>query len=289
MNSQDTTKTTSKITKIFGTADRVIIKGTHVDLVDFKFGRNPVDSADINIQGQAYLLGVMDKYPELETATVHFLLPRRDEVLTHDYTREDMEEVRLRVMIVIERATAEAVALNPNTEGCRFCSNRISCPALTDKLLPLAKKYVAESEDFEMEFLDKYDPAKIQDPFVLGKMKNVAQVLDKWSDAVGKQALKIAVEEGEQIPGYDVYYRKPTQSIPLGEAVNALVDHLSEEEILEACTTSLRVLCKIAADKAERGKKGHARADVEAALLKEGVIEDAEELPQTPYLRKNRK
>ena len=186
----------------------MIIKGTHVDLIDFKFGRNPIDDADINIQGQAYLLGVMDKYPELETATVHFLLPRRDEVLKHDYVREDMKKVRLRLMIVIELATQNPVVLNPNTEGCGYCANRLSCPALHDKLLPLAKKYLAESEDFELEFLDKYDPAKIDDPYILSKMKNVAQVLDKWSSAVGKQALKMAVEEGEQIPGYDLFYRK---------------------------------------------------------------------------------
>jgi hypothetical protein len=153
----------------------------------------------------------------------------------------------------------------------------------------LAKKYMAESEDFELEFLDKYDPAKVDDPYTISKMKNVAAVLDRWSSAVSKQALKLAVEEGEQIPGYDVFYRKPTQSIPLGEAVNALVDHMDEDEILEACSTSLRVLGKIAAEKADRGNKARARADVEAALLREGVIKDTEDLPPSPYLRKNKK
>ena len=192
-------------------------------------------------------------------------------------------------MIVIERATAEAVALNPNTEGCRFCSNRIGCPALTDKLLPLAKKYLAASEDFELEFLDKYDPAKVDDPFTLSKMKNVASVLDRWSDAVGKQALKVAVEDGEEIPGYNLYYRKLSQSVPLSEAVDALRNTLSEEEILDACTSSVRVLGKIAYDKADKGGKAQARADVEAELLKKGVIEDTDDLPHTPYLRKKNK
>ena len=280
---------TSTITTIYGTADRVIIKGTHVDLVDFKFGRNPVDDADINIQGQAYLLGVMDAWPKLETGTVHFLLPRRDEVLTHEYSRKDMETIRLRLMIVVERATAEAVALNPNTEGCRFCAKRLGCPALHAKLMPLATKYLAESEDFELEFLDKYDPAKIDDPYTMGKMKNVAQVLDRWSDAVSKQALKLAVEDGEQIPGYDLFYRKSSQSVPVGEAVDALKDQMSEQEILDACTTSIRALGKVASDKAERGRKAMARADVESALLRGGGIVDSDELPAKPYLRKTKK
>ena len=267
----------------------MILKGPHVDLVDFKFGRNPVDDADINIQGQAYLLGVMDRFPHLKTGTVHFLLPRRDEVLTHEYTREDMDKIRLRLMIVIERATAEAVALNPNTEGCRFCSNRLSCPALSDKLLPLATKYMAQSEDFELQFLETYDPAKIDDPYTMGKMKNVANVLDKWSSAVGKQALKLAVEDGEEIPGYALFFRKATQSVPLGEALDALRSQMTEEEILNACTTTLSVLGKIAYDKADKGGKARARADVEAELLKKGVIEDTDDLPHTPYLRKKNK
>ena len=267
----------------------MILKGPHVDLVDFKFGRTPVDDADINIQGQAYLLGVMDKYPHLRTGTVHFILPRRDEVLTHKYTKEDMEDIRLRLMIVIERATASAVVLNPNTEGCRFCSNRLGCPALSEKLLPVAQKYLSESEDFELAFLDKYDPAKVDDPFTVGKMKNVAQVLDRWSAAVSKQALKLATEEGEQIPGYDLFFRRATQSVSVGDAIPALSKHMGEKEILSACTTSIKVLGKIAYDKAERGKKAQARADVEAALLKQGVIEDSDDLPASPYLRKNHK
>ncbi len=281
--------TKSKIEMIFGTADRVVIKKTHVDLIDFKFGRNPVDDADINIQGQAYLLGVMDAFPKLETGAVHFLLPRRDEVMKHHYTKKDMEDIRLRLMIVIERATAEAIALNPNTEGCRYCSNRLSCPALSDKLLPLAKKYMSESEDFELDFLDKYDPAKVDDPYTIGKMKNVAGVLDKWSSAVGKQALKLAVEEGEDIPGYALFFRKATQSVSVGDAIPALSEHMGEKEILNACTTSIRALGKIAYDKAAKGGKAQARADVEAELLRKGVVEDTDDLPPSPYLRKKNK
>ena len=92
---------------IFGTVDVVIIKGDHVDVVDYKFGRGEIDDSDINIQGQAYLLGVMDKFPELQTATVHFVIPRRDEILTHDYKREDMEDIRLRINLIVEKAEAE--------------------------------------------------------------------------------------------------------------------------------------------------------------------------------------
>ena len=115
-------------TTIFGTVDRVIIKGEHVDLVDFKFGIGEIDDADMNIQGQAYLLGVMDKFPELQTATVHFIIPRRDEVLTHDYTRADMEDIRLRINMIVEKAELENAEAIPNTEGCRYCKTNYPAP-----------------------------------------------------------------------------------------------------------------------------------------------------------------
>ena len=103
--------------KIFGTVDRVIIKGTHVDLVDFKFGRGEIDDAEINIQGQAYLLGVMDKFPLLQTATVHFIIPRRDEVLTANYKRTDMEGIRLRINLIVEKAMSEGFGADPQYRG----------------------------------------------------------------------------------------------------------------------------------------------------------------------------
>jgi hypothetical protein len=180
---------------IFGTVDRVVIKGTHVDLVDFKFGRGEIDDAEINIQGQAYLLGVMDKFPELETATVHFIIPRRDEVLTAEYKRKDMEGIRLRINLIVEKAMAESAETIPNTEGCRYCKHKLSCPALSDKLLPLAKKYSQSVDDFEMTLWGSYSPEKVEDPLVLGKMLNVAQVIDRWAEAAKKQATHLAVEK----------------------------------------------------------------------------------------------
>ena len=137
---------------IFGTVDFVSIKGDHADVVDYKYGRGEVDDSDINIQGQAYLLGVMDKFPKLKTATVHFILPRRDEILTHSYKREDMEDIRLRINLIIEKAEVELEKREaiPNSEGCRYCKHKLSCPALSGKLLPLAKKYSESVTDFEM-------------------------------------------------------------------------------------------------------------------------------------------
>ena len=99
----------------------------------------------------------------------------------------------------------------------------------------------------------------------------------------------MAAEEGEDIPGYGLYFRKTAQPVPVSDAVDALSDIMDEQEIMEACSTSVRVLGKIAYDKAEKGDKAKARAAVEATLMEKKVIMDSDEIPQTPYLRKNKK
>jgi len=277
------------MSRIFGTVDRVIIRGTHVDLVDFKFGVGEIDDADVNIQGQAYLLGVMDKFPELQTATVHFIIPRRDEVLTHNYSREEMEDIRLRINLIVSRAELEDAEAIPNTEGCKYCKHKLSCPALADKMLPLAKKYSASVDDFEMSLWGSYSPAEINDPAVLSKMLNVASVVDKWQAAAKKQATKLAVEDGEEIPGYDLHYRTASLKIDDTQGAYDAVEHLlSPDEFMDACDVSLPKLAKKYAEKLGRGEKKTARGTIEQSLEESGVLPAEEDRDRSPYLRKSR-
>lgn len=275
---------------IFGTVDFVSIKGDHADVVDYKYGRGPVDDSEINIQGQAYLVGVMDKFPKLKTATVHFILPRRDEILTHSYKREDMEDIRLRINLIIEKAEVELENREaiPNSEGCRYCKHKLSCPALSDKLLPLAKKYSESVTDFEMTLWGSYSPDKVEDPMVLSRMLNVAAVVDKWQAAAKKQALKLAVEEGEEIPGYNLHYRNATAKIENGqEAYDSVSDLLSADEFMDACNVSVSKLAKAYGEKLPRGEKKTARGAIETRLEDSGVLPAEEDRERSPYLRKS--
>ena len=275
---------------IFGTVDFVSIKGDHADVVDYKYGRGEVDDSEINIQGQAYLLGVMDKFPKLKTATVHFILPRRDEILTHSYKREDMEDIRLRINLIIEKAEVELEKREaiPNSEGCRYCKHKLSCPALSDKLLPLAKKYSESVTDFEMTLWGNYSPEKVEDPMVLSRMLNVAQVVDKWQAAAKKQALKLAVEKGEEIPGYNLHYRNATTKIEdAQEAYEALEHIMNPDDFMSACTVSVSALAKKYAEKLERGTKKTARGIIELSLEEADVIASEEDRERSPYLRKS--
>lgn len=274
---------------IFGTVDRVIIRGTHVDIVDFKFGFGEIDDADINIQGQAYLLGVMDRFPQLLTAKVHFLAPRRDEVLVHEYHRDGMEDIRLRVNLLVERAESADKELTPNTEACKYCKHKLTCSALSAKMLPLAKKYSQGLDDFELTLWDSYTPSEITNPKVLGQMMNVAQVVEKWAKAAKEQAVTLAVDEGEVIPGYDLSFRNSQGKIHDSQAAFEAVEHLlSPDEFMAACTVSPAAIAKAYSAKLGRGSKKNARPEVDKALETSGVVASEEERSMTPFLRKSR-
>lgn len=289
MNSEQTedSSDSSKVTEIFGTVDVVTLKELqkHIDASDYKFGRTRVTHAKENIQGHAYMVGLFDAYPWAETVTVHFITPRLDEITRHTFKREDLEWHRLRVNVIIARATAPEPELNPRTEACRFCKNKVSCPALKDQLLPLAKKY--ESNNFAIDLLKKHSPETVEDPQILGRMLEVAPVMEAWAKAAKAKALEVARETGEEIPGYEVRYKNPATKIKDAQkAFDALGEHFGAEEFMEVCDVSIAKLAKALSDKLPRGEKKTARPTIELALMDADLIPKEDEIEKSPYLKK---
>ncbi len=278
---------------IFGTADEIILFKDRelARLVDYKFGYLAVEPADINPQSLAYAIGLIQKYDWVNIVEIYFVCPRRNEVLTHTFTKHEIEGLRERIKLILDRATAEDKQYNPTTEGCRFCGERLVCPALSDKLLPIAKKYAEKADEFEVSLLDKMDPALIDDPATIGKMKIVGMVMDRWVSAVNARALELATDEGWEIPGFDLKYRAPSVKIEDAQvAFDSVSGLMTTEEFTEACKVSLPALAKVMSKKLPRGEKKGARNMVELALLKGGAIvsDDGGEDSRTPYLSKQK-
>ena len=294
-NSNATTVSSSSSPKsIFGTADRLIWKeeSLHLDLVDFKFGYGEVDEADINIQGLAYAIGAIDIYPEAETVTIHFIIPRRDELLKHEFSRGEIDGARERVRLIIDRALSDnEELLSPNAEACKYCGVRATCKALADKVLPIAKKYAEGAEAFEISLYKDLDPSNIEDPNTLNKMMHIAAVVDNWGKAVRKESLRRAVEEGTNFPDFDLQHRRPSFSFKgeeMLEVFESLKNLLSPEEFAAACKTTLAELSKAVKSKLPRGEKMTARGQVESTLLQAGLLPEDDEQSMTPYLRRKR-
>jgi hypothetical protein len=161
----------------------------------------------------------------------------------------------------------------------------VECPALSAELLPLAKKYDDGGQAFKVMLRDELNPDLIDDPVAIGQMKHVGFLLKSWMEAVDKRALQLAVEEGKDVHGYDLAFRSPVAKVSDTQAAyEALSNMMSPEEFMGACKVTVAAIAKKVAEKKPRGEKKNARAEVEAALLMEGVMDDGGE--GNPYLRK---
>lgn len=262
-----------KVLDQYGTVDWVGINGTHADVVDYKTGRRSVPDAEINAQLWAYMLGVWDKFPKVETIEGHMLLPRRDEVSRHVFSRgADYARVKLRIETIIERAKAKEV-FNATPKGCEFCGRKGTCPALASVALHVAAtEKLTENSEGTAESLG-LDPQK---PETIAKLLTVSGIMEKWAVKVREEALRLSVYEGVEIPGYEQAQRKAARTITsaLG-AWEVLKDKMSAEDFIAAASRmSITDLEKNFAAQAARGQKGQSKQVLENHLRDAGVLKE---------------
>ena len=266
----------------FGTADLVIMSagGTAADLADFKFGRNPVADAEVNVQLQAYALGLLEMFPNLRVVRVHILLPRRDEVSCAHYTRADEARIRLRVETIIARASLPEPDLYP-TDGCLWCSRKGKCAALHNHALKITSGY-----SDELVLPDQFHASQIFDPAVMARALQVARVMEKWCESVRHHALQMRLS-GVEIPGHELRTRSGTRSITDALAAWGVVrDRVSPDRFIECCAVSLPQLEEVVAATAPRGGKAKAKRQLCESLIEVGAYGTGGE---STYLTRTRK
>jgi hypothetical protein len=267
----------------FGTCDRfVVYADNRADAIDYKTGVSAIDDAEINIQGQAYVLGLFQKFPEIEEITMYFLVPARDEASMHTYKKSDADTIRLRVSTVIERAELGGV-YNPQPGVCDYCGNQARCTALAEKALLIAKRYNTDGLPIpeSVHGSDQDDPAKVSELLTL------VPILESWASGVRKRATELAVDQGVELPGFKVVeMTKPRTITSALGAYEAVKDSVELRDFLAAVDkVSVTKLEEIFAQKAARGTKAKTRAALEGKLRDLGVLQDE---GVTYQLRKNK-
>jgi hypothetical protein len=260
-----------KVLSQFGSVDRILISGRVGHVIDYKFGRRSVEDAEFNIQLQAYILGVFDKFKDVQVITGHLLMPRRDEVSTYTYTREhDYDRIKLRVATIIARAKA-GKEFSPTLKGCEFCGKKGACPAL-GKLALKQSTEIAFGEKGTAEMIG----VNLTDRDTLSRMLSVAAIMEKWAVAIRKEGLRLSLEEGMDIPGYTVTYKKSARSVTSAQgAWDLLKEDISVNDFLECVSTvSIEKLETAFAAKAQRGDKGRSKQALENKLRDAGLFKE---------------
>lgn len=260
-----------------GYADRVFVSkcGTFADVVDWKFGMFEVTDAEHNLQGIAYLLGVLRKYPRLQRVTVHFIAPHRDEWTFHTFTRDTFPALYVRVVKIVAdsiRAANEPDfrSASPSPSACAFCKHLGNgCTKVDAMMLKLGKKIDP------LEFPENVIPELISDPKDAGIGIKLSMVAKAWAEAYRAAATTKTVDEDGFIPeGYVLQTAQRRNIISSSGVLEVARKYgLVQEEIDSALKVTLGTLEDLIKTKAPRGSKSALAKEFSDSLEGAGYVE----------------
>lgn len=175
----------------FGTGDLVVVGNGTLHVVDLKYGKGIIVSAEKNPQMMLYALGALSLFDMLyaiEKVSIAIVQPRVDNFSTWEITVEELlqwadEELKPKALIA-STGGGEFCA----GDHCRFCRAKNQCRARAVKNLELLK--------YEFQ-----DPALLTD-IEIAEIIGLADELAKWAGDIYTYATAVAINEGRQWDGF---------------------------------------------------------------------------------------
>lgn len=291
----------------YGTVDHLAVsKGVFEDgtkmavMVDYKYGLTPVTDAEINAQMTAYAIGVFQKFPDVGTIAVYILLPRQGKQSYHVFTKaRDYPNMMLRIQTIISRAKElHGEVFFPSPSLCEWCGNIANCAALANHALLIASRY-DEGEFFRIP--DIVHGSQLDDPEIVGKLRHITPILDRWIDGINRRAITMLTEEGAEMEGIRVVHSKRKRSISnpmlaynllvnpknVGQSYAPLMTH---DEFM-ACVDGIGItkLLEAIGDKYDKGNKQSGKESWESYLRSQGALSGGEEFDTFPKVVLDRK
>jgi len=255
--------------KTFGTCDYLAMKGDEAVMIDYKTGIGAIDPADVNLQAQCYVAGGFQRFEQLEKIHFYFLVPNRDEILYHTYSRSDLPAILLRVNTVIRRAK-EATTCNPQYGICEYCGLQSTCKDLAKKMLPLAQKY---EEGFTTPV--NIEGSNANTPEELSQLLLLAKQVKKWAESVESHSRRIVAEEGWVLPDFtSVAVRKPGSILSSVGVFKLLENKMGLEEFLACADLDLAKLEDFFYARAPKGQKGKEKEKLKDTLRDAGLLDE---------------
>ena len=178
----------------FGTADCIIIQGTTMDVVDYKYGKGVSVSAKDNPQMMLYGLGALYDYGfayDVKTVRLHIYQPRLNNISIYELCAG---ELRAWAEMVV-KPTAEKAAKGEGDykagEHCRFCPHAGRCRTLTKTCTEYVSTHGLEAK------------VELLAPWEIAEVLQMEPLISLWLKRVKDQALTTMMNGGT-IPGFKV-------------------------------------------------------------------------------------
>lgn len=265
-----------------GYLDKALIDhtGTRAMLFDWKFGQWQVETANNNLQGIAYSLGVFKAYPKVEQVDFYFKQPHINSISHASWTRADVPALYLRVLTVVERAAAARKAgdfsmANPTIPGCLFCANIALCPKVTEMVCTVGKKFHA------VEVPEDITPTKVHDPANSAMAMRLASLVSTWAAAFKNLTTDRALRGAAPVPaGYEIVTGRGRRKIvDGGKFMAAALRYLTKEVYDTTVSPQLGKVEDAIKDTAPRGQKDSTVQEFKALLLEVEAVKLGDEYP----------
>jgi len=263
-------------TSTYGTCDFLnVYGGTEGVLIDYKTGISKIDTPDKNWQSKAYTVGCFQRFPELETIEFVFFIPQRNEILSHKFSRSDLDELIDELSSVILEAervrpkwdsgTPDLSELTP-TVNCRFCKFEDICPALGGLVVEVAKKINPHLPDVDID--------STEDPEVLEQLWAIAKIVTNWADGFKKRAVSLA-EDGLEFPNLRLKKMAGRRNVTDNKTFISIAEKygVDTETILSHVSFPLAKIAKAVGDTADKGGKKQLANEFLDSCEESGIIE----------------
>lgn len=237
-----------------GTADAVLVnsKDKTAHLIDWKFGRTPVEEAANNYQLAAYALGVFQEF-NVESVTAHIYQPRA--YLHTEYTFTKPENILTNLEKIIGNAESPDVMLRAGESQCKYCSAKSICPAFSARFAALT---VEEKRDLTNPavLLDYWNRAQVVERFMKELKEAVIDYckehgnLGEWyiQERAGRREVQNSVELCTRLNRYiSAAEWRSCNTVNLGKLTDLLVEKLR----MFAATEGQKLTIKAAKEKVE--------------------------------------
>ncbi len=186
----------------FGTGDCILIYGSELHVIDFKYGKGVPVSAEDNPQMKCYGLGALKEFGmifPIATVTLHIVQPRINNFSSWSISRQDLTDWGEKTLKpAAEKAYAGDGGCNPGSwcdEG--FCKLRATCRARADMHLSLMSE--AEDPNPAGNTIMRLPPALSNEE--VGAILKDAQFLASWVKKLETYATDEIVA-GREVPGW---------------------------------------------------------------------------------------
>lgn len=218
----------------FGTGDLVVVGNGTLHVVDLKYGRGVVVSAEKNPQMMLYALGALslfDMLYDIKKVSMHIVQPRIDNFSTYEIAVDELltwaeEELKPKALLA-STGGGEFCA----GDHCRFCRAKNQCRARAVKNLELLK--------YEFQ-----DPALLTDDEI-AEIIGLAEELSKWAGDIYTYATALAINEGRHWDGYKLVEGRTRRKYTDEEAVAQTAKAAGYKDIFKETLISITEMEKL--------------------------------------------